>query len=77
VLGKTLTLNVNNLTVIGVMAEDFSFNKEVMPAVNGIQRAISCFRCRCPQATRANRGGEDYNIFALLQTRRHRAARAL
>jgi len=67
VLGKTLTLNGNNLTVIGVMAEDFSFNKEVMPAVNGIQRADLLLPLPLPGSARANRGGEDYNIFALLK----------
>ncbi len=39
VIGRTLTLNGNNSTVVGVMPADFSLNKEVMPAVNGIQNA--------------------------------------
>src|SRR5436309_10752160 len=39
VLGRTLTLNGNNFMIIGVMPADFSLNKEVMPAVNGIQNA--------------------------------------
>src|SRR6185436_20867437 len=37
IVGKTLTLNGNTLTIIGVMSRDFAFNREVMPAVNGIQ----------------------------------------
>ena len=37
VVGKSLTLNGNTFTIVGVMAADFVFNKEIMPAVNGIQ----------------------------------------
>src|SRR5215510_14397492 len=65
VVGKTLTLNGNNLTIIGVMAEDFSFNKEVMPAVNGIQRADLLLSLPVAASARTNRGGEDYNVFAM------------
>ena len=67
VVGKTLTLNGNNLTIIGVMAEDFSFNKEVMPAVNGIQRADLLLPLPLAASARTNRGGEDYNVFAMLK----------
>src|SRR4029079_18145161 len=38
VIGKTLLLNGTSVTIAGVMGEEFSFDKEVMPAVNGIQR---------------------------------------
>ena len=37
VVGRTLTLNGTTVTIVGVMAADFVFNKEIMPAVNGIQ----------------------------------------
>jgi predicted permease len=67
IVGKTLTLNGNTLTIIGVMAEDFSFNKEVMPAVNGIQRADLLLPLPLAASARTNRGGEDYNVFAMLR----------
>ena len=37
VVGRGLTLNGTTVTIVGVMAADFVFNKEIMPAVNGIQ----------------------------------------
>ncbi|HEY9227930.1 MAG TPA: ABC transporter permease [Gemmatimonadaceae bacterium] len=67
VIGKTLTLNGNALTVVGVLAEDFSFNKEVMPAVNGIQRADLILPMPLAPSARSNRAGEDYNVFAMLK----------
>jgi predicted permease len=68
VVGKTLTLNGNNLTIIGVMAEHFSFNKEVMPAVNGIQRADLLLPLPLAASARTNRAGEDYNVFGMLKS---------
>jgi len=67
IVGKTLTLNGNTLTVIGVMASDFSFNKEVMPAVNGIQQADLLLPLPLSASARTNRGGEDYTVFAKLK----------
>src|SRR3977135_1106381 len=37
VIGNTLTLNGSAFAIVGVMPAGFSLNKEVMPAVNGIQ----------------------------------------
>ena len=67
IVGKTLTLNGNTLIIIGVMSEDFSFNKEVMPAVNGIQRADLLLPLPLPASARSKRDGEDYNVFAALK----------
>ncbi|MGA9772667.1 MAG: ABC transporter permease [Blastocatellia bacterium] len=67
VIGKTLTLNDKNYTIVGVMAADFSLNKEVMPTLNGIQRSDVLLPLPMSQADRASRGGEDYNIFALMK----------
>jgi predicted permease len=67
IIGKPLTLNGNNLTVIGVMSPDFSFNKEVMPAVNGIQHVDLLLPLPIPASAQSRRDGEDYNVFALLK----------
>jgi predicted permease len=68
VLGKSITLNGNsNFRIIGVMSPDFRFNREVMPAVNGIRRADMFLPLPVQPSARANRGGEDFNIFAKLK----------
>ncbi|HSO75888.1 MAG TPA: ABC transporter permease [Blastocatellia bacterium] len=67
IIGKTLTLNGNNLAIVGVMAADFSWNKEVMPAVNGIERADLLLPLPMSESARSNRGNEDFNIFARLK----------
>ena len=67
VIGKTLTLNGNDFTVVGVMPAGFSLNKEVMPAVNGIQNADLLVPLPMSESARSNRGNEDFNIFARLK----------
>jgi putative ABC transport system permease protein len=67
-IGKTLTLNGSNFSVVGVMPEEFSLNKEVMPAVNGIQNADLLVPLPMSESARANRGNEDFNIFARLKS---------
>jgi hypothetical protein len=67
VIGRTLTLNGSDFTVVGVMPGDFSLNKEVMPAVNGIQNADLLVPLPMNESARANRGNEDFNIFARLK----------
>ncbi len=67
VIGRTLTLNGGDFTIVGVMPADFSLNKEVMPAVNGIQNADLLLPLPINESARANRGNEDFNIFARLK----------
>ena len=67
IVGKTLTLNGNDLTIIGVMSPEFSFKKEVMPAVNGIQHVDLLLPLPVPASAQSKRDGEDYNVFALLK----------
>ena len=67
VVGKSLTLNGNTFTIVGVLASDFVFNKEIMPAVNGIQNVDLLLPLPLNETARANRGGEDFNIFAKLK----------
>jgi predicted permease len=66
-IGKTLTLNGNNFNIVGIMSAEFSLNKEVMPAVNGIQSADLLLPLPMSESARANRGNEDFNIFARLK----------
>jgi len=67
VLGKTLALNGNDFQIVGVMSREFSLNKEVMPAVNGIQTADLIIPLPLPDSARSNRGNEDFNIFGKLK----------
>ncbi len=67
VVGKTLTLNDQNFSIVGVLSAGFSLNKEVMPTVNGVQRADIFLPLPISDSDRTNRGGEDYNIFARLK----------
>ncbi|MCW5968544.1 MAG: ABC transporter permease [Blastocatellales bacterium] len=67
IIGRTITLNGNNILVVGVMSPDFSLNREVMPAVNGIQNADLLLPLPMSETARSNRGNEDYNIFARLK----------
>jgi predicted permease len=68
VIGQSLKLNGNNFEIVGVMAEDFSINKEVMPAVNGIDRIDLLLPLPMSASARTNRGNEDFNIFAKLKS---------
>src|SRR5215813_8077127 len=67
VLTKTLTLNGNDFTVVGVMSADFLLNKEVMPAVNGIEKADLLVPLPLSESSRSNRGNEDFNVLARLK----------
>jgi predicted permease len=67
VVGKTITLNGNTLRVIGVLSPEFRFNREVMPAVNAIRNVDLFLPLPMQPTARANRGGEDYVIFARLK----------
>jgi predicted permease len=67
VIGKTLVLNGNNFTIVGVMEPGFSLNKEVMPTVNAIQRADVLLPLPMSESARTNRANEDFNILAKLK----------
>lgn len=68
VLGKTLTLNDQNYTIVGVLPAAFSLSKEIMPTVNGIEKADVLLPLPLSETDRTKRGGEDYNIFAKLKS---------
>ncbi len=67
VIGRTLTLNGTPMAVVGVLADSFTFDHEVMPAVNGIQRADVLLPLPLAASARSRRTGEDYNVFAKLK----------
>jgi len=67
VLGRTLVLNGNPFTIVGVMAADFSLDKEVMPPVNGIDHADFFLPLPLSASARTTRDREDYNVFARLK----------
>jgi predicted permease len=67
VLGKTLLLNGTPVTIAGVMREEFSFNKDVLPAVNGVQRVDLLLPLPLPASAQGIRDREDYNVFGKLR----------
>jgi predicted permease len=66
-VGQALTLNNKSYTIVGVMPAEFSLAKDVMPTVNGIQRADVLLPLQFAETDRTVRGFEDYNIFARLK----------
>jgi predicted permease len=67
VIGKTLTLSGMSVAIRGVLSPDFVFDKDVMPAVNSVQRIELILPLPVPASARATRDGEDYNVFASLR----------
>jgi predicted permease len=67
VIGKTLVLNGISFQIVGVMTPAFTLDKEVMPAVNAIERAEVLLPLPMNEAGRTDRDHEDFNIFAKLK----------
>jgi predicted permease len=67
VVGRTLVLNGTTVTIAGVMGEEFKFDKEVMPAVNGIQRVDLLLPLPLSASAQGIRDREDYDVFAKLR----------
>jgi predicted permease len=64
VVGQTLSLNGNPVTIVGVLTPEFTFSREVMPAVNAIRGTDVVLPIPMAPSARSNRGGEDFNVFA-------------
>ncbi len=67
VIGISLALNDRSFTVVGVMPAEFVLNNEVMPTVDAIQQTDVLLPLPMNETARADRGHEDYNIFARLK----------
>lgn len=67
IVGQTMTLNGNSFEIVGVLPADFSFDKEIMPAVNAIQNADIFLPLPMSETARSIRTNEDFNIFAKLK----------
>lgn len=67
VVGRSMTLNGNLYTVVGVMPPDFALNKEVLIAVSGIQNADLLLPMPMNEQARSDRAHEDYNIYGRLK----------
>ncbi len=65
IIGRSLTLNGQSAIIIGVLSPRFLFDREIMPAVNGVQRIDVFLPLPIAASERSNRDGEDYNIFAV------------
>ena len=66
-IGKSLSLNGNQIEIVGVMPRDFTLNKEVMPTVNKISNAEILLSLPMGWGKRTTRTNEDYNIFGKLK----------
>ncbi|HKI94379.1 MAG TPA: ABC transporter permease, partial [Gemmatimonadales bacterium] len=67
VLGKTLTLNGHPYPIVGVLAPDFAFDREVMPTVNTIGSVNFILPLPFPASARTQRHHEDFDVFVKLE----------
>lgn len=67
VLGKSLTLDATQYTVVGVLRPDFVLNHEVIPTIGGIDKAEIFLPLPLSAKDLNNYGPEDYNIVARLK----------
>src|SRR5947207_9990294 len=67
IINKSITLNGNPYTVVGVLRPEFSLNHEVMPTVNSIDRMDIFVPLPLGADLLKRRGDENYNILARLK----------
>jgi predicted permease len=67
VLGRSLTLNGQSYTVVGVMPADFSLGYEVMPTVGSVEQADLLLPLPMTAADFNEHGDENYNMLARLK----------
>src|SRR5262249_8424792 len=62
VIGQSLTIDGQSLTIVGVMPQDFSLGYEVMPTVGASQQADLVLPLPMTANAPAEQGDENYNI---------------
>src|SRR6185436_12902472 len=67
VLGRSLTINGNNYSVVGVMPPDFSLGYEVMPTVGAVSQAEILLPLPLSPERMNSQGDENYNVLARLK----------
>lgn len=67
ILGRSITLDAKQYTVVGVLRPDFGVNREVIPTIGGINRAEIFLPMPLSAKDLNNYGPEDYNIVARLK----------
>ena len=67
IVGKSITLNGNAYTVVGVLGPEFRLNHEVMPTVGATDGRISSCRCHWAPTRSNRRGDENYNVMVRLK----------
>jgi predicted permease len=66
-IGKSITVNGTPYEVVGIMPEDFSLPREVMPTLDGAEQADVLLPLPLPADASRNRDHEDYNIIGKLK----------
>ena len=66
-IGKSITVNGTPYQVVGIMPEDFSLPREVMPTLDGAEQADILLPLPLPADASRNRDHEDYNIIGKLK----------
>ncbi len=67
-IGKSITVNGTPYEVVGIMPEDFSLPREVMPTLDGAEQADILLPLPLPADASRNRDHEDYNIIGKLKS---------
>ena len=67
VIGRSLTLNGDSFTVVGVMPADFSLGYEVVPTVGAVEQADLLLPLPMTAEDAARQGDENYNVLARLK----------
>jgi predicted permease len=67
VIGRSILLNGTPVTIVGVATPGFRFDREVLPAVNGIRDVDVLLPLPLAASARAKRDGEDFNLYARMR----------
>jgi len=62
IVGRTITLDNAQITVVGVVGPEFVLNREVIPTVGAIEKMDLFLRLPLGADAQQNRGDENYNV---------------